>query len=82
MGKITKTNMAVTVDCWIYDWIGKQNGKRSTVVNKILKDHIIAVDDEPKKQKRLLPMDSDERKAAFAAHYERLNAELDAMEDS
>ena len=76
MTKVTKTNMAVTIDSWIYNWLSEQNGKRSTIVNKILKEHIIAVAEEPKKQKTLLELTHSEREAAREAHMKRLYAEL------
>ena len=77
MAKITKTNMAVTVDSWIHNWLSEQNEKRSTLVNKILKKFIIAKAEEPKRQKRLLEMTHSEREAVFEAHMKRIYEELD-----
>ena len=76
MTKITKTNMAVTVDSWIYNWLSEQNGKRSTIVNNILKEYVIAKAEEPKRQKTLLEMTHSERKAAREAHMKRMYKEL------
>ena len=81
MAKSTKTNMAVTVDSWIYNWLSEQNGKRSTIVNKILKEYIIAKAEEPKRQKRLLEMTHSEREAIFEAHMKRIYEELDMEGD-
>ena len=68
--------MAVTVDSWIYNWLSEQNGKRSTIVNNILKEYIIAKAEEPKRQKTLLEMTHKERKAAREAHMKRMYKEL------
>jgi metal-responsive CopG/Arc/MetJ family transcriptional regulator len=76
MTKITKTNMAVTIDSWIYNWLSEQNEKRSTLVNKILKEYIIDKAEEPKKQKTLLSMTPSQREAAMEAHMKRLYKEL------
>jgi hypothetical protein len=76
MGKITKTNMAVTIDTWIYNWISNQEGKKSTLVNKILKDYIIGIAEEPKRQKTLLDMTPSQREKALEAHMNKLYAEL------
>ena len=40
--------MAVTVDTWVYNWISQQDGKKSTLVNKILKQYIIDLSDNSK----------------------------------
>ena len=76
MSKVTKTNMAITVDSWIYNWIGEQDGKRSTIVNKILKDHIIAAAEEPRRQKTLIELTPAERDRRFEAHMRRIYDEI------
>ena len=76
MTKVTKTNMAVTIDSWIYNWLSEQNGKRSTIVNKILKEYVIAAADEPKKQKSLLELTHSERERAFEARLEKMYKEI------
>ena len=81
MGKVTKTNMAVTIDTWVYNWISQQEGKKSTLVNKILKEYIVNVAEEPKKQKTLLSMTHSERKASFEAHMKRMYEELGWNDD-
>lgn len=68
--------MAVTIDTWIYNWISNQEGKKSTLVNKILKDYIIGISEEPKKQKTLLSMSPSQKEAAMEAHMKRLYQEL------
>jgi len=82
MAKKTKTQISATIDTWVYNWVLQQPGKLSTTINEVLKAHIVSVDEEPKKQKRLFPMNSKERKVAFEAHMKRLNHHLDSMEES
>jgi len=79
MAKITKTQISATIDTWVYNWILQQKGKLSGTINEILKAHIVAVAEEPKQQRRLLPMSADEKKEAFEAHMKRLNEHLDEM---
>ena len=76
MKKGSKVNLAITVDSWIANWLNEQNEKRSTLINKILKDHIISIAEEPKQQKRLLPLTGRAKQAAFEAHMKRLYSEL------
>ena len=76
MGKVTKTNMAVTIDTWVYNWISEQDGKKSTLVNKILKDYIINIAEEPKRQNTLLDMTHSERKTSFEANMKRMYEDL------
>ena len=76
MAKITKTNIAVTIDSWIYNWLSEQNGKRSKIVNDILKQYIIGIAEEPKKQKGLLELTHSERERAFEARLERMYKEI------
>ena len=76
MTKITKTPISATIDTWIVNWIRQQDGKFSSIVNKILKDHIVARAEEPKKQKTLLSMTHREREAAAEAHLKRMYKEL------
>jgi len=76
MAKITKTNMAVTIDSWIYNWLSEQNGKRSTIVNDILKQYIIGIAEEPRQQKSLLELTHSERERAFEARLERMYNEI------
>lgn len=68
--------MAVTIDSWVYNWLSEQNEKRSTLVNRILKEHVIKRAEEPKKQKTLLSMTHSEREAAAEAHLKRMYKEL------
>tara|TARA_Y100000401_G_scaffold96901_1_gene84049 strand:+ start:402 stop:623 length:222 start_codon:yes stop_codon:yes gene_type:complete len=68
--------MAVTIDSWIYNWLSEQNGKRSTIVNNILKEYIIAKAEEPRRQKRLLEMTHSEREAIFEAHMKKMYSEM------
>ena len=79
MAKGNKVNIAITLDSWVANWLNEQSEKRSTLINQVIKDHIVATDPESKKQKRLLPMTPADKKIAFEAHMKRLNAHLDAM---
>ena len=68
--------MAVTIDSWIYNWLSEQNGKRSTIVNDILKQYIIGIAEEPRQQKSLLELTHSERERAFEARLERMYNEI------
>ena len=76
MTKITKTPISATIDTWIVNWLRQQNGKFSSVLNSILKEHIIAKAEEPRRQKTLLELTHSEREAARVAHMKRLYEEL------
>ena len=68
--------MAVTVDSWIYNWLSEQNGKRSTIVNNILKEYVIAKAEEPRRQKGLLELTHSERERAIEARLEKMFKEI------
>tara|TARA_Y100000401_G_C8155221_1_gene141534 strand:- start:259 stop:504 length:246 start_codon:yes stop_codon:yes gene_type:complete len=76
MSKVTKTPISATIDTWVVNWIREQPEKMSKVINDILKQHIINVAEEPKQQKRLLPLTGRAKQAAFEAHMQRLYQEL------
>lgn len=81
MAKVTKTNMAVTVDSWIYQWISEQPNKKSRTVNEILKKHILATDPEPKRQKTLLELKGEDKKKAMEAHMSKVWGEMGYTSD-
>ena len=38
---MSKVNLAITVDSYVANWLNEQDEKRSTLINHILKNHII-----------------------------------------
>lgn len=80
MRKTSKVNLAITVDTWVSNWLNEQKEKRSTLINQILIRHIHETSTKP--QKTLIEMSPEEKKEGFQKRWERINAMLDAMEDS
>jgi len=76
MGKITKTQISATIDTWVVNWIRSQKTGLSKTINRILKDHIIAAADEPRRQKTLIELTPSERDRSFEAHMKRIYDEI------
>lgn len=74
---MVKVNLAITVDSYVANWLNEQRQKRSTLVNKILQDHIRKVSSPGSKRKNVL----QQRKLSFEKHWEALQMELDMLED-
>ena len=73
-------NMCITIPDWIHSWIKSQPGKKSTVVTKILKEHIVANTEKKPEKKPLTLLMGEEKEAYIQDHMARINEELDRME--
>lgn len=81
MSKIKKTQISATIDIGIYNWLLRQDGKLSSNINKILKQHIAVADDKPiTRRKGISELMGEEKELYIEDHMAKINAELDRME--
>ena len=80
MSKIKKTQISATIDIGVYNWLLRQDGKLSSNINRILKEHITATDAAPISKKPLALLMGEEKELYIEDHMARINAELDRME--
>ena len=73
---MAKVNLAITVDSFVANWLNEQPEKRSTLVNKIIKQHMNNINVKKPQRKNVLA----QRKLSFERHWEQLQRELELIE--
>jgi hypothetical protein len=82
MSKIKKTQISATIDIGVYNWLLRQDGKLSTNINMILKNHMEAADIPRKPVKiPLIELKGDDYDNYMMDHMAKINAELDRMQE-